>query len=342
MKILITCDERSSSEKFYRDLERAGLPERVEVYILSVADVCLVPCYETTKSKSPFHKYVSVEYVEQEVKRAKVIADGLTKKLKVKLPHWHFHAEAAAGSPAWEILSKAQEWAVDLIVVGSHGRIGVGELFFGSVALQVLSEAPCSVRIVRKDVEEVDSPPRIVVGVDGSKESDTAIDIIRTRHWKKGSAVHLVTAVNTVIHSLPIPDVYAGSTIFFIETIPDDLSIKKEWRTKGRNKHTAWIKKMHEEYKIRLQNTGLIVSSLIKEGDPKVVLLQEAKKWGAECIFMGALGYSKLDRLLIGSVSTAIAARAKCSVEIIRNLKKENKGGLNENSINRSNGSLFQ
>jgi len=67
-----------------------------------------------------------------------------------------------------------------------------------------------------------------------------------------------------------------------------------------------------------LRTRGLTVSSVIKEGDPKHVLLDEAERWGADCIFVGARGLSRVERFLLGSVSAAVAARAHCSVEIVR------------------------
>jgi len=67
-----------------------------------------------------------------------------------------------------------------------------------------------------------------------------------------------------------------------------------------------------------LRTRGLTVSSVIKEGDPKHVLLDEAERWGADCIFVGARGLSRVERFLLGSVSAAVAARAHCSVEVVR------------------------
>jgi nucleotide-binding universal stress UspA family protein len=61
------------------------------------------------------------------------------------------------------------------------------------------------------------------------------------------------------------------------------------------------------------------VSSLVHTGDPKQVLVQHAEEFGADCIFTGATGFSnRLERVILGSVSAAIAARAHCSVEVVR------------------------
>ncbi|HMJ79885.1 MAG TPA: universal stress protein [Candidatus Dormibacteraeota bacterium] len=54
------------------------------------------------------------------------------------------------GDPAHEIVHAAREHASDLIVLGSHGRTGLARLLLGSVARNVLLEAPCSVLIVRR------------------------------------------------------------------------------------------------------------------------------------------------------------------------------------------------
>lgn len=47
------------------------------------------------------------------------------------------------------IVETARQWGADLIVMGSHGRHGVEKLFLGSISQGVLSDAPCSVEIVK-------------------------------------------------------------------------------------------------------------------------------------------------------------------------------------------------
>ena len=46
----------------------------------------------------------------------------------------------------------------------------------------------------------------------------------------------------------------------------------------------------------------------------------KAKRLSVDCIFLGSTGVSnRLQRFLLGSVSAAVANRAECSVEIVRN-----------------------
>jgi nucleotide-binding universal stress UspA family protein len=68
----------------------------------------------------------------------------------------------------------------------------------------------------------------------------------------------------------------------------------------------------------QLRAAGLVVSSEIKTGNPKQLIPHEAETWGADCIFVGARGLSRWERFRLGSVSAAIAARAHCSVEVVR------------------------
>jgi nucleotide-binding universal stress UspA family protein len=53
------------------------------------------------------------------------------------------------GSPAHEIVQFATEELCDLIVLGTHGRTGLGRLLMGSVAEHVVRKAPCPVLTVK-------------------------------------------------------------------------------------------------------------------------------------------------------------------------------------------------
>jgi nucleotide-binding universal stress UspA family protein len=92
----------------------------------------------------------------------------------------------------------------------------------------------------------------------------------------------------------------------------------ERWVTAGDEEEQAWVPRMVEAMAEPLQTRGLLLSSVIKAGDPKQVLLDEAEHWGADCLFVGARGLSRIERFLLGSVSSAVAARAHCSVEVVR------------------------
>lgn len=53
------------------------------------------------------------------------------------------------GDPRSVILTEAQRWQADLLVVGTHGRTGLAHALLGSVAEWVMQAAPCDLLIAR-------------------------------------------------------------------------------------------------------------------------------------------------------------------------------------------------
>jgi nucleotide-binding universal stress UspA family protein len=268
--------------------------------VLSVADVFLPP---SSKAKMKVARWMSEAIKKkqaravQEVKKAFHIALKAQRIFHRAFPQWKLKAYGVADSPAWGIIKKAVDWKADLIVVGSPSGSSFGKWVMGSAAQKVLAEARCSVRIVHERVKDNNSPVRIVIGFDGSADAKKAIQAVAGRNWKKGSAVHVTTVVDPRMET--------------------DVTAARSWMEFGDKGH-AWVHRMKEKSIQHLHQAGLIVSSLIKEGDPKRVLIAEAKNWGADCIFVGARGLSGMERLFLGSVSISVASHAPCTVEVVR------------------------
>lgn len=55
------------------------------------------------------------------------------------------------GRPGPAICKVAKDNSVDLIIVGSHGRKGLSEVFLGSISNHVMHHAPCSVMVMHPD-----------------------------------------------------------------------------------------------------------------------------------------------------------------------------------------------
>jgi len=95
-----------------------------------------------------------------------------------------------------------------------------------------------------------------------------------------------------------------------------------KWVEESNEGERDWMQKMADRATQVLRSAELSVSSVITTGDPKLVLVTEAERWGADSIFVGSTGFSnRFERFLLGSVSAAVAARAHCSVEVVRELK---------------------
>ena len=55
-----------------------------------------------------------------------------------------------SGSAGWAICEQAKSQDADLVIVGSHGRMGWNEILLGSVSNYVMHHAICSVLVVHE------------------------------------------------------------------------------------------------------------------------------------------------------------------------------------------------
>jgi nucleotide-binding universal stress UspA family protein len=311
MKILIGYDGSECADAALDDLTQAGLPATGEVHVLSVAEVWLPPpppssfeiLEEARKAQSPADLQREFAKGCAAAKEALLFAERARDRIQTKFPDWKVSADSSCGSPAWELVAKADEWKPDLIVVGSHGRTALGRFVLGSVSQRVLTEARCSVRIARGRVEEPGSPVRIVAGTDGSSASDEALRAIAARNWPAGSEVKVVLVDD------PLTPEFLGKII-----PPFEKMIEED-----RQEERAWVEKISKRSIEILRSAGMNVSCVVREGDPKRELPKVAEEWGADCVFVGSAGFSnRLERFVLGSVSAAVAARSHCSVEVVR------------------------
>ena len=311
MRILIGYDGSECADAALDDLIQAGLPADAEAQILSVAEVWLPPpppsIFEIVEQAREARSQAELErhYAREcpAAKDALALAERARERVQMNFPGWKVSANSSCGSAAWVLVAKADEWKPDLIVVGSHGRNAFGRFVLGSVSQRVLAEAHCSVRISRGRVDEPNSPVRIVVGTDGSSASEEALRAIASRAWPERSEV-MILLVNDPLE----PD-------FLGKLIPPLREIEEEDRRQERE----WVEQISQRSIELLSGTNIKVTSVVKEGEPKRELCWTAEEWGASCIFVGSAGFSnRFERFVLGSVSAAVAARAHCSVEVVR------------------------
>ncbi|MCI0488225.1 MAG: universal stress protein [Blastocatellia bacterium] len=305
MRMLIAYDGSQCADAALDDLTRAGLPREAEALVLSVADVWLwstagdEPVLPATARIYARSWNEEREEAIQAVEEARAMAERASERIKSMFPEWEVHAEASGDSPAWGVIKEADRWKADLVVVGSHGHSAIGRFFLGSVSQKVVTEAHRPVRIARGRPWQKDPIVRIVIGVDGSPDSEAALDAVAKRSWPEGSEARVVAALDNAILT----------ALDWIEFEDEDES--------------AGVHRMIDAAVEKLRAAGLIASPVVKRGDPRRVLVSEAEEWGADSLFVGARGLRRVERFLIGSVSAAVAARAHCSVEVARPSRKD-------------------
>jgi nucleotide-binding universal stress UspA family protein len=187
MKLLIGYDGSDCANATLDDLDRAGLPEVAEVVILCVADVFLPPDSGAKEEAAPMWLTARINqaraHMIKAVEEARATAERARGRVKSEHAGWRIHAEACADSPGWGIIKRACEWRADLVIVGAHGHSETLGLFLGSISQRVLHDSPCSVRVGRTPKSKRRSPVRVIVGADGSRDSEMALRHVANRLW---------------------------------------------------------------------------------------------------------------------------------------------------------------
>ena len=228
---------------------------------------------------------------------ARAIVDRGANILSEGFPGWNVATEVREGSPPREILARARTFKPDLIVVAEP--VEENRLFLGYTTQTVLNDAECSVRIARGRPANRYRPERLLAAFNGSPASIVAVDTISSRSWRPKAEV-LVLAVadanslGTLGRSMPTAVLEAEFVHEWTERLP--LGVLRT-----------------------LSTVGISSSLQTRVGNPKEAILTEAEEWDADCIFVGPhCSLNSYERFLLGSVSASVAARAQCSVEVVR------------------------
>jgi len=200
-----------------------------------------------------------------------------------------------SGVPWQQIVDLAADPAYELIVIGSHGRTGLGRVLIGSVAELVVRHAPCPVLTVRGDGEAL--PYRhVLCPVDFSPSSRAAVELASQLVQPGGAGV-------TLLYVLELPVAWG-------EVRPFDVYGDLDRR--GRALLEGWVKELGARLAVpvglqaRVGSAGAQVLAAIDD-DPTIDL-----------VAMGSHGYTGLKRLALGSVAEKTVRHARCPVLVAR------------------------
>lgn len=145
---------------------------------------------------------------------------------------------------------------------------------------------------------------KILLAIDGSAYSKNAIEEVVSRPWPSQSEVKVITAFETPIVVGVEP--WGVTPSYFDE-------LEKAVREGAKRVIDTALQKLKS-----IEDSTLNISGEAIEGSPKQVIVEMAQHWGADLIIMGSRGLGAWNRLLLGSVSSAVVHHAPCSVEIVR------------------------
>ncbi len=246
----------------------------------------------------------------QERLKEKVLQNLETASKPLRKVGWDTTTEIYPGSARRDINRFAKEWRANLVMVGCNDLSDLGRLILGSTAQSVVRHATCSVEVVRPHRGTDDSARqggmRILIATDGSEFSLTALRSVANRPWPTESVAKVISVPEFILFKDPS----------YLET----------------HEVTDLGKASMEDAKLSVAaGVGIVSGSELRvcsdvptfEDRPYRVILTEAETWQADMIVVGSHGRSGFDRVIMGSVSEAVALHAKCSVEVIRQAKSK-------------------
>jgi len=204
-------------------------------------------------------------------------------------------------SAAPVILDYAAEAGADLIVLGTHGRRGLGRLVLGSVAAEVLREAVCPVLTVRErhDEPRVDALDRILVPVDFSAPSRAALVAAAQLAAHYQARLQLLHVVEEAI----VPDFYLEGRV--VEPVSaTDLGRRACERL--------------ETLAAEVVGPAIPCQAFAVEGRAAYAIVRFAEEHASDLVVIAGQGLSGLGGALLGSVADRVARSAGCPVLTVK------------------------
>lgn len=200
------------------------------------------------------------------------------------------------------IVKIAQEDGCDVILMGTHGREGLGRFLLGSVAERVTRASSVPVMLVRGPAATSKTPvDRILLPVDGSDVSQAAVDYAGNLARKTGAEVRLLY----VLPDLPASPDSSSTEYADLDRLSRDL----------RREGEIVLASARERLGVATAPTLLYEANGERIGD---VIARVAHDEGVGMVVMGTHGRGGWDRLLLGSVAERVAHKAEVPVLLVR------------------------
>ncbi len=185
----------------------------------------------------------------------------------------------------------------ETVVIGAHGAAGFSNLVAGSTTMNVGSHAHCTVVAVPNDESQAQEGTGIIVGVDGSEISETAIAYAFREASETGqdlTAVHAWTD--------PLTPAALGTAI---PALYDRESYTRDQEILLAESLAGWAEKYPD----------VNVTRRVIHEQPVQALAGTAHN--ARLLVVGCRGQGRLRSMLLGSVSHGVLHLADCPVAVV-------------------------
>jgi nucleotide-binding universal stress UspA family protein len=195
------------------------------------------------------------------------------------------------------ILNYAKEQDIDLIVLGTHGRRGLGRLVLGSTAEKVVRTSSCPVFTIRerKEPRPIEEIERILVPIDFSEHSKHALRYAKHIAKSYEARLQLLHVVEKVIH----PPFYA-------QEYYQNIRQKESFPNRAREALQQFLE----------ETEGPKISAEVHviEGRAAADITVCANELASDLIVIATHGLTGIEHLLMGSVTEKVVRHSSCPV----------------------------
>lgn len=207
------------------------------------------------------------------------------------------------GDPAQTIIEEARARGVDLIVMSTHGRTGLGKWVYGSVAEQVFRHVPVPALIIPPHLRvewPTDRQPRILVPLDGS---ELAHEVLAATHELASSL-----KADVILLRVISPMRYTH-----IENYPDEVAVPTG--DIGPAEAEIYLEQIATELRAK---DHVVDTRIVEDLFTGEAIAEAARTVNADIIAMSTHGRSGIPRLVMGSVAAKTIQNATAPILLVR------------------------
>lgn len=201
-------------------------------------------------------------------------------------------------SPSSAIAESARTLGVDLVVMGTRGNTGLKHVLLGSVAERAVRTAPCPVLTLKAGADGDAAMRRILVPIDFSQPSDTALALAIELAREHQGEVQL-------LHAYELP---TSVTMAYGVALPQTV-----WE----GVQEAGAQRL-SEVADKVEKAGVRVSMAQRTAPAADAIVETAATDRSDIIVMATRGLTGLKHMLLGSVTERVLRTASCPVLTLR------------------------
>ena len=222
---------------------------------------------------------------------------------------WHTHPDAERNVAA-SIVAHADELGIDLIALCTHGRGGVRDWIWGSIAQQVLKRGTTPVLLTNPGPgdEPVSTKPyqihKLLVSLDGSHDGEIVLPVVSALEECNPGEINFLIVVPTL------------ETVSDLSRVANQLSplTAKTMLDLEHQDAVDYLEKIAAGYR----SAGYTVGAKVLRGDAEQGLVDEVHSTHADLLILATHGRAGFDSLWSGSIGANIVRHLPIPVLLIR------------------------